>query len=78
MRDQGKAALLMAGLAVSAVVVAPGAGARPCDQTNELTICQTNGSVSIKAVPGTYAAHATLPLIPWLTGGRRTGIGGRW
>ncbi len=47
----------MAGLAVVAVVVAPTVDARPnCDQTNSTTVCQTNGSVSIKANPGTVSS----------------------
>lgn len=78
MKHRGKSALVMAGLAVVAFVWAPAAQSRPfCDQRGSTTtVCQTNGSVSIKSEPGTYAAPATLPLIPWLTGGRRT-YGGR-
>ena len=75
MRDRGRTALLMAGFVAVPFVLAPAAHARPsrtCDQAGSSTICQTNGSVSIKAEPGTFAAPATLPLIPWLTyGGRR-------
>jgi hypothetical protein len=62
-----KAAVLMVGLAVVAGVLAPVANARPtCQDTNTKTICQTNGSVSIKARPGTTAPPANLPVFPWL------------
>ena len=61
------AAVLMVGLAVVAGVLAPVANARPtCQDTNTKTICQTNGSVSIKARPGTTAPPANLPVFPWL------------
>ncbi len=57
----------MAGLAVVAGVSAPSAGARPtCQQTDFKSICQTNGSVSIKARPGTTAPPANQPVFPWL------------
>lgn len=60
-------ALVVAGLAVAAVVAAPAAQARPtCQQTDFKSICQTNGSVSIKARPGTVAPPANMPMIPWL------------
>ncbi|MDH6198904.1 hypothetical protein M2272_005568 [Mycobacterium frederiksbergense] len=74
MTSRGKAALLMATLAAVSTVSAPVAGARPtCQDTATKTICQTNGSVSIKARPGTTAPPANLPVIPWLgmPGGRR-------
>ena len=62
-----KAAALMAGLVVAAGFSAPVAGARPtCQDTATKTICQTNGSVSIKARPGTTAPPANLPVFPWL------------
>lgn len=62
-----KAAVLMVGLAVAAGALAPVASARPtCQDTNTKTICQTNGSVSIKARPGTTAPPANLPVFPWL------------
>ncbi|MGB0973323.1 MAG: hypothetical protein ACPGVG_20580 [Mycobacterium sp.] len=82
MRDRGKsAALLMAGLAgVAAVtfVAAPTADARPfCDEAGGTTVCQTNGSTSIKATPGTvFAPPYYRNQIPWQTGGRRA-YGGR-
>ena len=66
-------AALVAGLVVAAGVSAPTAGARPtCQQTDFKSICQTNGSVSIKARPGTVAPPANIPVFPWIGGpGRR-------
>ncbi len=69
-----KSAMLIAGLAVAAGIAAPAADARPtCQSTDFKTICQTNGSVSIKARPGTVAPPANMPHIPWLgaAGNRR-------
>jgi hypothetical protein len=67
MTTRGKSALLLAGVAVAAVLAAPAANARPtCQQTDFKSICQTNGSVSIKARPGTTAPPANLPVFPWL------------
>jgi len=69
-----KSALVLAGVAVAAVIAAPAAQARPtCQQTDFKSICQTNGSVSIKARPGTTAPPANIPVFPWLgmPGGRR-------
>ncbi|MCH9733474.1 MAG: hypothetical protein K0U78_02810 [Actinomycetia bacterium] len=80
MRDQGKSALLMAGLAAAAaVVLAPTADARPnCNDANSTTLCQTDGHVAIKTAPGTVATPADgRGQIPWQTGGRRTYGGGR-
>ena len=81
-RDPGKLALLMAGLAVVAVVASPAADARPyCDQTDGTTAaCRTNGNASIEAEGDAYA-ETMVPsdwrnMIPWQTGGRRT-YGGR-
>lgn len=74
MNVKAMSALLMAGIGVVAVVSAPAAQARPtCQQTDFKSICQTNGSVSIKARPGTVAPPANQPMIPWLgaPGGRR-------
>ena len=63
----------MAGLTVVAGVAAPSAVARPtCQSTDFKSICQTNGSVSIKARPGTVAPPANIPHMPFLGGrGRR-------
>jgi hypothetical protein len=67
MTGAAKAAVLVAGLAVVAGISAPVAVARPtCQSTDFKTICQTNGSVSIKARPGTTAPPANLPVFPWL------------
>lgn len=82
MRNQGKsAALLMAGLGAAALVTvgaAPTAEARPfCDESGNTRVCQTNGSTSIKARPGTLAPPAgSRNQVPWHPGGRRIG-GGR-
>jgi hypothetical protein len=73
MNGRAATAALLAGLVVAAGVSAPVAGARPtCQQTDFKSICQTNGSVSIKARPGTVAPPANLPVFPWIGGpGRR-------
>jgi hypothetical protein len=66
MTDRGKSALVMVSLAVVAVVSAPAANARPdCQTAGVQTICQTNGSVSIKVAPGTVAPPGNMPLVPW-------------
>ena len=68
MNGIGKPALMVAGLAaVAALVSAPAAQARPsCQDAGVKTVCQTNGSVSIKARPGTTAPPANQPVFPWL------------
>ena len=68
MNGIGKPALMVAGMAaVAALVSAPGAQARPsCQDAGVKTVCQTNGSVSIKARPGTTAPPANQPVFPWL------------
>lgn len=73
MTGRSKATLLVAGLAVVAGVSAPTAVARiSCQSTDFKSICQTNGSVSIKARPGTLAPPGNMPHIPWIGGpGRR-------
>lgn len=66
MGQRGKA-LVVAGLMVAAALAAPAADARPtCQSSDFQTVCQTNGSVSIKARPGTVAPPANQPHIPWL------------
>lgn len=61
-----RTALLTVGLTVAAMLAAPAADARPtCRDAGTATICQTNGSVSIAATPGTTAPPATRPQIPW-------------
>jgi len=64
-----KSALVMAGLAVMVGVFAPAADALPnCQDSGTTSTCQTNGSVSIKARPGTVAPPANQVAIRW---GRR-------
>lgn len=60
-RHVSKAALLVAGAAVVVAVAAPAAQARPqpeCEENGDSGTCQTSGSVSIKAKPGTVARPA--------------------
>ena len=76
MNVKRKAALLLSGVTVAAIMVAPAAQARPtCQQTDFQSICTTNGSVSIKARPGTVAPPpmktASGELYTWA--GRRAG-----
>jgi hypothetical protein len=67
MAGSARAAVLIAGLAVVAGMSAPVAGARSTCQDGETkTICQTSGSTSIKARPGTTAPPANQPVFPWL------------
>jgi len=48
-------------------ITTPVAGARPsCQDGDTNTVCQTNGSVAIKARPGTKAPPANQPVFPWL------------
>ncbi len=59
--------LVVAGLSVAGAIAIPAADARPnCHSSDFQTVCQTNGSVSIKARPGTVAPPANQPHIPWL------------
>ena len=61
-----KSALVMAGVTAVTVMAAPVADARPtCQSTHTMTICQTNGSTSIKARPGTVAPPGNMPHMPW-------------
>lgn len=65
-------ALAMAGLTAVEIMIPPVASARPtCQTTSTMTICETNGSVSIKARPGTVAPPANMPVFPWFPGPRR-------
>lgn len=65
-------AMIMAGVTAAEVMMPPIASARPtCQSTPTTTICETNGSVSIKARPGTVAPPAAVPFIPWFPGPRR-------
>ncbi len=59
-------ALMLVSLVVLAGVFAPTAGALPsCQDAGTTSTCRTNGSVSIKARPGTVAAPANQPGIRW-------------
>lgn len=74
MTVRSKPALVMAGVLAVTLLTPPTADARPtCQSTDFKTICQTNGSVSIKARPGTVAPPGNMPHIPWfgIRGGRR-------
>lgn len=62
MNLRGKSALFAAGLVVISLISAPTAAARPtCHEAGGATRCETNGSVSIKAVPQTRAHGSTMP-----------------
>lgn len=63
-------ALAAVGVMAASLVWAPVADARPnCRTSGDATTCQTNGSVSIAATPGTKAPPANRPQIPWLVYG---------
>jgi hypothetical protein len=66
-------ALLMAAVMAVTLINAPVADARPtCQSTHTMSICQTNGSTSIKARPGTVAPPGNMPHMPfWGVRGRR-------
>jgi hypothetical protein len=68
-----KRALLMVAVMAVTLMAAPVADARPtCQSTHTMSICQTNGSTSIKARPGTVAPPGNLPHMPfWGVRGRR-------
>lgn len=56
-------------LVVAAVVAAAPAHARQtCENHGTATVCQTNGSASIAAKPGTTAPPANRPQLPWFIG----------
>ena len=64
MTNQGKLAMLVAGVAVAAGVLAPVAAALPnCQTVGQTSTCRTNGSVSIKTTPGRSVAPSQG--IPW-------------
>lgn len=72
MKAKTALAMIMAGVTVAEMMMPPVAGARPtCQSTPTQTICQTNGSTSIKARPGTVAPPGNLPHIFWFPGPRR-------
>jgi hypothetical protein len=49
--------LLVPTVAAAGLMSAPLAGAATCQDAGSITRCQTSGSVSIKAVPGTRAPN---------------------
>jgi len=66
MRNRRTSALVVAGLVVLAGVFAPAADALPsCQSSGTTSTCRTNGSVSIKAQPGTVAPPGNQPGIRW-------------
>jgi hypothetical protein len=71
MTVRAKFATAAVGMVVAAMVSAPTAGAQRdnCRTSGDATTCQTNGSVSIAATPGTKAPPANRPQIPWLVYG---------
>lgn len=67
MMRRGLPGVAIAALVGASLITAPAASARPtCQSSPETTICQTNGSTSIKVRPGTTAPSANQPFIPWL------------
>ena len=69
MTKGSKAALLLASLAALLGVSAPAADALPsCQESGTTSTCRTNGSVAIKARPGTVAPPANQPSIRWRGG----------
>ncbi|MGV0993063.1 MAG: hypothetical protein ACOYB7_12520 [Mycobacterium sp.] len=67
MTHRKTSALVLAGLLAVTGMAMPAADARPnCHSSDFQTVCQTNGSVSIKSRPGTVAPPANMPHIPWL------------
>ena len=66
MTNRGKSALLIATLGFVALVSTPVVESRlTCETTGVQSICETRGSVSIKAVPGTTAPPGNMPMVPW-------------
>jgi len=73
MTVRSNSALFMAGVTAVSLFTAPVADARPtCQSTHTMSICQTNGSTSIKARPGTVAPPGNMPHMVWF-GGRGWG-----
>lgn len=61
-----RAVLLLVSSVVMVGVSAPAANALPsCQDAGTTSTCRTNGSVSIKARPGTVASPANQPGIRW-------------
>lgn len=69
MTDRWKPVLVALSAVFLAGFSAPSAGALPnCQEAGTTSTCRTNGSVSIKARPGTVAPPANQPGIRWNTG----------
>ena len=73
MKTSRKTALILAGAAVSALLLAPVADARPtspisptCQQTDVTSICDVDDSAPFTARPVTTAPQANKSVIPWL------------
>lgn len=70
MKSPGISTLLLASAVAAAVVLAPAANARTtCETSPTKSRCETSGSVSIKAKPGTIAPPANQPMFPWMGAG---------
>lgn len=66
MIHRGTLAVATATMTMTAMLWPPVAQARTtCQDTATTTICQTSGSVSIAARPGTTAPPANRPSLPW-------------
>ena len=75
MKHQGMSALLVVGGVPSGGAFSPAAQARPtCQEFDDTTICETTGSVSIKAEPGTRAAPPASPAIPFTPGAPNSSV----
>jgi len=75
MKRKGTSALLIVGGVLAMVIAAPAAQARPtCQEFEDTTICETTGSVSIKARPGTTAAPAASPAMPFTPGSPNSSV----
>ncbi len=75
MKRKGTSALLIVGGALALVIAAPAAQARPtCQEFEDTTICETKGSVSIKAKPGTTAPPAASAGTPFTPGAPNSSV----
>ena len=69
MTKRSKSALLLVSVAAALGVCAPVADALPsCQEAGTTSTCRTNGSVAIKARPGTVAPPANQPSVRWNRG----------
>lgn len=73
MAFHAKSSVLLVGVVAAALISAPVAQARQtCQDAGSHIRCETNGSVSIKAVPNTRAPQNSRPGIGWQSG--RSGV----